>query len=204
VTQRPKLKLRQRRLPATLETDAQQYAHDWIVQRLQGDFWELGAAPMDQQAGHALVRRLFKHYAASDKQPMLIVLELAYAGIEDARLALVELILEYSAAHLPTPALLEEFHTRLLTGRMPAKVRGQSKASHVLQDLAIAVLIGELAARFGLQPTHHRLARRQRSACGVAAQELGKLRVRTTTEANLAKIWARYAPIVKSLMNHNN
>lgn len=185
-----------RRLPTTTtSTEAEQYARDWIAQRLQGDFLELALPPLHPDAGHAFFRRMLKHYAAGNEKSMMTVLNIAYAGIDDAREALIELILEYGNAHLPAPALLQEFNRRMLTNDMPPILRGKSRAGNVLQDLAITVLIGELVERFDLTPTRNRWAHSE-SAIDIVAAELRKAKLRGAAADHLAKVWSRYGPLM--------
>jgi hypothetical protein len=198
---RPILKYRRPPAPKAETTEADRFALEWIAVRLQGDLFELGLAPLHPDTGHAFVRRVLKNYAASDEKAMLVVLDIAYVGLDDARQALIELILEYGNAHTLAPALLEEFHTRMLTGKMPPLLRGGSKADHILQDIAIVVLIGELVERFGLRPTRHKGAQRQPCAAGIVAQALGKSGVRSVTEGHLIKLWDRLSPLVGWLKN---
>ena len=194
-------KLRRRPLPVPkAESDAEQYARDWIAVRRQGDLYELGLAPLHPDAGHALLRRMLKHFAAHDEKSMMIVLDIAYAGINDAREALVELILEYGNAGLPPPALLQEFNQRMLTGKMSPALRGKSKADNVLQDLAAAVLVDELVERFGLSPTRRRWTHSE-SAVDIVATELRRAKLRGATADHLAKAWSRYSPLMGFFKN---
>jgi hypothetical protein len=198
---RPILKYRRPQLPKAETTEADHFALEWIDQRLQGDFLELELAPLHPDTGHVFFRRMLKLYAASDEKAMLVVLDIAYAGIDDARQELIELILEYSNARLLAPALLEEFHTRMMMGKMPPLLRGGSKADYILQDIAIVVLIAELVERFGLRPTRHKAAQRRPCAAGIVATALGKAGVRSVTEGNLIKLWDRLSPLVGWLKN---
>jgi hypothetical protein len=198
-TTRPVLKYRRPPAPE-VDSDAERFARDWIAVRRHGDLFELGLAPLHPDAGHSFFRRMLKHFAVHDEKSMMIVLDIAYAGINDAREALVELILEYGNAGLAPPALLAEFNPRMLTGKMSPILRGHSKAGNVLQDLAAAVLVDELVERFGLSPTRRRWTHSE-SAIDIVTAELRKAGIRGCSGYHLAKVWSRYGPLMGFFRN---
>jgi hypothetical protein len=183
------------KLPVTLiEAEALKYARDWIARMQQGDFLDLGLSPLHKETGHAFFQRMIRKYALSGAEPMLAMIDLADAGLEDARQALIELIGEYLNDHRPLPSFLADYNMRALTGR--TAIRGKQKADNVIADIAIVVLVAELIEKFGLKARRGQLAKRQPSACSVVAMALSETGVRPVTEAAVGVLHAKYWPII--------
>ena len=153
-------------LTTTTEAEALAYARAWVARMKEGDFID-GLAPLDPKTGPAFFRKILK---LSDATTMLTVVDLAYAGIEHARLALNELVNEYLNRGEALPSFLADYTARTMSNRTPPpRLRGKSKLVNYLADIATTVLISELIQRFDLHPTRGQLAKRRHSACSIVA-----------------------------------
>jgi hypothetical protein len=129
-----------------------------------------------QEAGHAVLRNALKQHAMVHPFNMAEVKSYARAGWGDAKLALGELIAEFAGrGELPPPQLLdytiEMMHPHL------SHPPGRQKADNIMRNIAITIIIWEIADRFDLRPTRNRQARapaRRRSACSIVAQALAE------------------------------
>lgn len=114
-------------LPATwIEASALQYAVEFIAACQQGDFLNLGCAPLHSDAGRALLRRFLKHYACQHAFNMDTLVASAQAGWEDADIALRQLIADHVDRGEPLPSVLAAYNVRLINPSMarPQKPRG--------------------------------------------------------------------------------
>jgi hypothetical protein len=187
-------------LPVTyhevIEAEALGFARQWIAQMCEGDFLNLGCAPLHPDAGRRLLRRLIKHYALHDAPSMLQIVEIADQW-DEADIALRELIQEFHNQYQPLPAYLVTYNDRIIAGYTPIRPRGRKKASHFLQDFVLAYLIVELHERFGLKPTRYRWGKKGRlSACSIIATAAAESGLHRGSEASIEKIWQRFEPIV--------
>jgi hypothetical protein len=192
-------------LPATLDYEAElfAFAREWIAPfREEGNFMDLGFAPLHPECGLAFARRIIKQYALMHPFNMDDIVKKAQAGWDEADLALRELIAEHVDRGKALPSILAAYNVQLLNprGAPPAKPRGQKKASNIMRDIVITTLIMELIERFpasGLKPTRYQLGRkRQHSACSIVAIVLAEAGLYRKGEETIQKIWKHYAPAV--------
>jgi hypothetical protein len=183
-------------LPVTLvEAEALEFAREWIARGQEGDFIGLGCAPLHHDAGRAFARRLLGQFALLHPRNMLDLIETANAGWDEARFALVDLILEFTNRGEPLPAFLSTYNAHMVTGRVPPSPRGQKKSTNIVADIAIMVLIMELVERFGLKVRRNE-ASEHPSACSIVATALSEAGLDRGTEEAIRKIWRRYSPKV--------
>jgi hypothetical protein len=185
-------------LPVTYnEVAAVDFARSWVKRMLEGDFLGLGLPPLHPQTGSALLRRMIQEYAMHDPGQMLLAIDLAYLGVEDARIALSDLILEFTNRHEPLPSFLAEFNARMIRGSLPARLRGQKKITNYIQDVCIATLVMELIGRFCLKPTRYQYGRKRKlSASSIVADILSEFHVHRGGETDVQDIWRRWWPIL--------
>jgi hypothetical protein len=187
-------------LPATyhevIGAEALAFARQWIARMREGDFLNLGCAPLHPDAGRRLLRRLIKHYALHDAASMLQIAEIA-AYWDDADIALRELIQEFHNRHQPLPAYLVTYNDRIIAGYAPTRPRGRKKASNFLQDFCLVYLIVELTGKFGLSARRYQYGKRRReSACSIVATAAAEAGLHRGAEAAVQKLWDRFEPIV--------
>jgi hypothetical protein len=165
---------------AAVEAEALEYARGRLIEfRDKSESW-LGprAGPghpfLVPEAGHAMVRRLFKELARSYPNDMLRAIATARAGNGDAQDAMRELADEYLYRGEKLPVPLANFQMELNAGllqRLPAR----KKSSNYLRNMAFAVIIAELCDKFGLKPTRNRQSRspsRRQSGCATLTEAL--------------------------------
>lgn len=173
-------------------------AHNWIARGLEpagADYpFFQGYAPLAPAFGPALVRAQIKQWAQFHVLNMSEACSMARAGWDVADQAVRELIAEYTdrGDRLPTP--LAAYNIEILSRLPPHRPKGQKKTAHVMQDIFIAVMVGELIGYHGLKPTRRQSSRP--SACSVVAQALRERRVRAITEKNVERVWNRYWPVI--------
>jgi hypothetical protein len=164
---------------ATVEAEALEYARGRLAEfRDKSDSWlgpqvGPGHSFLVPEAGHAMLRRLFK-YLARWPNHMLEVIATARAGNGDAQDAMLELANEYLHHGQTLPIPLANFQMELNAGllqRLPAR----KKSSNYLRNMAFAIITAELWHKFGLKPTRNRESRspsHRRSACAIMAEAL--------------------------------
>jgi hypothetical protein len=180
-------------LPATLvEAEALNFARQWIATCKQGDFADLGCPPLHPEAGGRFVQRMMAQYAEHNGQQMHVIIDLAYAGIVEAREALDDLISEYLYRHEALPSFLADYVERTRRGRSPPRMRGVKKSTNVLQDIFIVTLIMELIVVFKLHPTRSQLYKSGPSACSVAATAMTEAGLHRGGEKAAQAVWNRY------------
>jgi hypothetical protein len=165
---------------ATVEAEALEYARGRLIEfRDKSDSWlgqrvGPGHSFLVPEAGHAMVRRLFKELARSYPNDMLRAIATARAGNDDAQDAMLELANEYLHRGQTLPVPLANFQMELNAGllqRLPAR----KKSSNYLRNMAFAIIIAELYDKFGLNPTRNRQSRspsRRRSGCAILDEAL--------------------------------
>jgi hypothetical protein len=183
-------------LPSTLiEAEALQFAREWISRAQEGKFLDLGYPPLHRDAGRALARRMIKQYALMHPFNMTSVVDAAWVGCNDADLALRELAAEMLDCKEQLPAVLAAYTIKLL--HPSPRLRGQKKATNLLQDITIATLIMVLIEQFGLKPTRSQIGRKQRpSACSVVADVMAEAGLHRGTEGAVQQIWRHYSPAI--------
>jgi hypothetical protein len=187
-------------LPATyvkaVEVEALAFARDWIARMREGDFIDLGCAPLSPEAGRRLLRRLIQHYALLDARSMLAITEIAEHW-DDAHIAICDLILDFNNRHEPMPVFLENYNARIIAGHVSARPRGRKKATNFLQDFCLVYLIVELMGKFGLAARRYQYGKKRReSACSIVATAAAESGLHRGAEAAVQKLWDRFEPIV--------
>jgi hypothetical protein len=190
-------------LPATyadgVEVEALAFARKWIASCREGNFIDLGVAPLHPEAGRAFTRRLVKQYALMHPFNMDEIVKCAEAGWDDADIALRELVAEYVDRGEAMPAVLAAYNVRLINPNyvQPTKPHGKKKADNILKDMVVVTLVMELITRFPLEPTRFQLGRkRKHSACSIAADVTTEAGLHRGGEAAIQKIWSRYQKAV--------
>jgi hypothetical protein len=187
-------------LPATLvEAEALIFAREWIARGQEGDFIGLGCGPLDPNAGHVFARRMIKLHALGHPLNMAEVIHCAHHGSDDADLALRELAAEMLDRGDPLPAALAAYTIEALHPAGLPRLRGQKKASNLMQDISIVALIMTLVERFGLSVRRNEATDHRASACSIVARaldEAGLTRGNKNPEEAVRKIWRRYSPSV--------
>jgi len=175
-------------------------AREWGARMLEpmalGGIFD-GIAPLEHGGGRLMVRSLLKQYALWHPMNMTYVCDWARNGWDDADLALRELIAEFAEHSAPMPASLEAYNLELISPLriIPAKRRGRKKATQILQDIAIVVLIIMLREEYGLAPTRRQDQRKSRpSACSVVNDVLTDKGVHRGGERAIKKVWERLSP----------
>ena len=172
------------------------FARQRIALFSDGDFANLGCAPLHPDAGRRLVRRLIQHYALLDAASMLEITEMARYW-DEADIALRDLIHEFINRQQPLPAHLAAYNGRIVVGYVPTRPRGRKKASNLLQDFAFVYLIVELGEKFGLKPTRYQTGKKSHaSACSIVAQAAAEAGLHRGAEGAIQKIWERFEAIV--------
>jgi hypothetical protein len=182
-------------LPATyLEAAAMAHARSALATVRAANPLEIGD-PFDTEAMHLLVRRTLKELADWHPRNAARVLELAIHGMEQADLALKDLIAERNERGEPlSPALVT--YTNILGNHPPSYRRPRSRPpSNFLANFIVCVLILDLRLQFpelGLR----RSSSRRPSACSIVAAVLIEAGIGRGGEEAIRKIWERYGPPV--------
>jgi hypothetical protein len=155
-----------------------------------------GLSPLHPQAGHRMVRGMLKRYALYHPLNMTEVCAWARAGSDDADLALVELIAEFTERGEQLPLGLAAYNLELIHPRRPSRFRGRKKVTHVMQDMIIVTMIILVIERSGLKATRRQSTKP--SACAIVARALEEAGVHRGGEKAIEKIWQRIAPAVLS------
>ena len=163
--------------------------------------WFTGYAPLDPRFGPAFVRRLLKQMALGHPLNMAQLTAVARAGglAGEAARAVNELIAEFLEARQELPVALAAYVQEILGPRppLPRHRHGKSKATNLMADISICILVTLLIEEFDLKPTRRPSARpAQPSACAIAAQALRDAGVRNFAERSVEKIWQNHAPAI--------
>jgi hypothetical protein len=151
------------------------------------------------EAGHVQLRQILKLLAASHPFELARIIADARAGWKDADMALRELTAEILDRGGDLPAQLRAFTIERLAPDATG-ASGPQRASHVLQDLGVVVLVLELTSRFPGLAFCGRPSVRKASVCGIAAAVFTEARLgRVLTADAVRKIWKHYQPAVGDL-----
>jgi hypothetical protein len=153
---------------AAIEADALAYAKK-LVAWFRDRHWFSPHSVLSPEAAHAFAKQYLKQRAREHHDYMMHIAKAARAGSEDAREALLDLANEYLHGNLEMPPSLANFQMECNKGLIP-KRRGRDVVSNSMRNIAIARMVWELHAKFGLQPTG-RSARRH-SGCHFIAVAL--------------------------------
>jgi hypothetical protein len=187
-------------LPTTLlEAEATQFARGWVAKCQAGDWLHIGLSMLHPEAGHTQLRQILKLLAASHPFELARVIADARAGWRDADMALRELTAEILDRGGDLPAQLRAYTIEQLRPDATVAPPGPQRASHVLQDLGMVVLVLELTSRFpGLAFCGRSV--RKASICSIAAVAFTEARLgRVLTADAVRKIWKSYQPAIGDL-----
>jgi len=153
-----------------------------------------GIAPLQPGGGRIMLRQLLKRFAFWNPLNLSQLCVWARNGWDDADLALRELIAEFAEHGVPMPATLSAYSLELIQPNrvLPAPARGRKKATQLLQDICITVLVILLVEEHGLTPTRRQKSRP--SACSVVAEALAEKGIHRGSEAAINKVWERCSP----------
>ena len=119
--------------------------------------WFTGYAPLDPRFGPAFVRRLLKQMALGHPLNMAQLTAVARAGglAGEAARAVNELIAEFLEARQELPVALAAYVQEILGPRppLPRHRHGKSKATNLMADISICILVTLLIEEFDLKPT---------------------------------------------------
>jgi hypothetical protein len=173
-------------LPETYEEAAMsQFASEWIDSCVRGPM-----NPFSADAARELLAGWLKVIACHNERSAAFVLEMAIEGIEGADEALRELIEEHKVRNEELGHALATYDNILLNrGSPPLHPAHGRPNKNFLADLAIRLLVRDLLLQFpGLHRRRRSRAGKQPSACSIAANALGKAKVRRVDEEAVRKI----------------
>src|SRR5258708_6218663 len=134
-------------LPTTwIEAEAAQFAREWVAKCVAEDWLHIGLSMLHPEAGHVQLRQILKLLAASHPFELASIIADARGGWRDADRALRELTAEILDGGGDLPAQLRAYTIEQLRPDAIAAPPGPQRASHVLQDLGMVVLVMELTS----------------------------------------------------------
>src|SRR5262249_24140091 len=151
-------------LPATyfagVEDQALAYAKK-LVAWFRDKHWFSPHSVLSPEAAYAFAQQHLKQRALEHPNHMLRIKKAAEAGSEVAREALLDPANEYHGGHRGggMPPSLADFQMQWNAKLIRKRKRGRDKVDNSLRNIAIATMVSELCAKFGLSPTR-RSARR--------------------------------------------
>jgi hypothetical protein len=173
---------------------ATRYVREKLAQCRAEDWLDIGISAVHPDAGHVHLRQILKFLAMSPLDPFKIIefIDLARAGWEDADIAMRELAVELENRGQPLPIALKAYRNELLNPyRQRPRAHGSQKATHILQDIVITVLVEKLIILFPALPVFGRSPRKP-SACGIVAMVFNEAKLgRILTADGVRKIWKR-------------
>jgi hypothetical protein len=184
-------------LPATMvETEALQFAREWIVRFRDGtNPWSNDSA-LTADAGRAVTRHLMRQSALLHPINRLQLIAMARAGDTDARDVLRTVMIEIQSRGEPMPTELVNYNMELLHGGLH-QPPGPKRKDKLLRDLCIAMTVAAVHDRFGLSPTRNTASRgrpsARPSACSVVAEALAlaHMGLGKRSEKAVEAIWSR-------------
>ncbi len=138
---------------------------------------------LDTDDARRFVRQAMKDHALRHPTNMMKICDYARAGWDLADEALRELIIEFQDRREPLPTYLASYSMEVMRGGF-RHASGPKKADHLFRDIALMVVVENVAKKFGLNPTRNRASKRP-SACSIVASAVG------LSEAAIVKIWQR-------------
>lgn len=165
-------------------------------------FWRETAVPLwplpalkwlDKTASHRYFVEMIKLSALAHPSNTIIIVDYARQGWDLADTALRELILEFHDRREQLPTYLASYNMEIVheIGERSPRPRGPKKSDIFLRNIVLASIIGDVAERFGLNPTRNRTAARKPSACLIVAQALATNGMALSEDA-LVTIWKRH------------
>jgi hypothetical protein len=186
-------------LPATFHqaevAEAERFADQWVEQCLDEDWLGIGISMLHPNTGAIMMYRSVKLLFEGNIFYRPHILQAALNGFMPARKALGELVVEIRKEDWPDE--LGTFARACANPHFhwPSGKRGAKRLSHLYSDIAVVVLILQLAKRFPSIPTTGRSAR-QTCHSDIAAGAFSKYSDRTgrgkMTRGQVKKIWLRY------------
>jgi hypothetical protein len=132
----------------------------------------------------------FAGFGMSEAQGLLLLIEFARAGWDDADIALREMFIERANRTEEISPYLRTYIAGIISRPINAPV-GPKPATNIAADIAIAMVVFTL-----MLPPHNlkaqRSTRRKPSACSVAAQALAEAGLHRGGEQAIEKIWKRW------------
>jgi hypothetical protein len=186
-------------LPATLvEAEAElarRYAREWLEKCRAEDWLHIGISMVHPNAGHVHLRQILKFLAISPIDPFKIyeTIDWARAGWDDADIAMRELGVELENRGEQVPVALKAYRNELLNPHRQTwpRAHGSQKATYILQDIVITVLVEHLSIHFPTLPFFGRSPRKS-SICGIVARVFTEARLgRVLSGDGVRKIWKR-------------
>ncbi len=107
----------------------------------------------------AFSRAVLKDFALSHPFNMSTLIHDARCGWEDAHLALIELIAEYTGTGRVLPQQLASYNIDILNPNLPPRSGGPNKANLLSRNILIVMVVKALVERFGLRAVKNRGAR---------------------------------------------
>ena len=178
------------------EAAALEAAREFIRKLGEFEFWDgLGVNAWHPDAGRRWLRQAMKNFVtcngAGEGQALLLLIEFARAGWDDADITLREMIIEYHHQGKIFPPFLAAYNAEIVAAHMVRPPPGPRRADNIAADVAIASLVFTLTL-----PPHslkaRRTSRRKPSACSVTAQALAEAGMHRGGEEAIEKIWKRW------------
>jgi hypothetical protein len=159
----------------------------------------VGAGPiLDPETGENFALQVLKLRALSGAGGLLLIIELARAGYDEADLALRQLAQELMHRK-QCPVMLEAYAQEVLPKPWRRK-QGRRKSTNLLQDVMFASLMADLVHKFGVRPTRRRDPRHDHSACDIlvmAVSEAKSLK-RSFNYKDAERLWGQWGNWVRS------
>jgi hypothetical protein len=181
------------KLPTTIQQDeALQFAREEVARwRDMKNPWGEDSV-LSPEASQAMLRHILKEAALQHPSLMLMVIDAARNGDDDADAVLKNLIIEHQSRDDRMPTALTAWNMEVLH-RSLHKPPARKKKNYILRDLFISLTVVDLVDRFGLKATGR--SARRRSACSIVGEALGEARMRMTDKA-VEAIWERYKHVM--------
>ncbi|MGQ7793757.1 hypothetical protein ACUN0C_15225 [Faunimonas sp. B44] len=117
------------------------------------EFFGIEVRLLAKSDNRRLAVTVMKRLAISDEAQMGELVDYARQGWGLAATAMRELIAEHAERGKPLPSPLLVLSVDLAARRIPAGIRGQSKADLFLRDVAVSIMVEKLIEEFGLKAT---------------------------------------------------
>jgi hypothetical protein len=183
-------------LPATLvEAEALTYAREWIARMRPGELFPgLGTGALDPEAAHLTTKRLFRTVTEAGVLGLSWVSDMAIIhGERAAHEVLVDLKREHLERNEPLGSVLGNYFIR----EERAPFHPGPGRTMFIQDIGFCLLMIELAEKFGLDPTKHRLVGKKvrlPRGCDIASRAAAEAGLHRGTPDAFRKMWKKFGP----------